>query len=39
MFGSGRKDGQVELGDFVAAPAQESAGLDIRLLLRKVVGC
>lgn len=39
MFGSGRKDGHVELGDFVTAPVQESAGLDNRLLLRKMAGC
>lgn len=39
VFGSGRKAGQVELGDFAAPAVRVSAGLAYGLLLRKVIGC
>lgn len=38
VFGSGRKAGQVELGDFAAPSMWGSAGLE-GLLLREVIGC
>lgn len=41
MFGSGREDWQVELGDFTAACVRESARFYdcVLLLLREMVGC